>query len=50
MQKEVNGYLKEKENLYRLKVENIIVKLKYSENDKKINECMQNILRQKIGK
>lgn len=36
--------------LYQLQIGNITVEFKYSENEKKINECMLNILRQKIGK
>lgn len=31
-----------------LKVGDIIVEMKYSENDKTFNECMLNILKQKI--
>ena len=50
MQKEVIEYLKEKRKPYRLKVENMIVELEYSKDDKKINECMINVLRQKIRK
>lgn len=34
-------------DLYKLQVGNIIVELKYSENDRKINECMINVLKQK---
>lgn len=37
-------------DLYQLQVENMNVEFKYSENDKKINECIINVLRQKIGK
>lgn len=37
-------------DLYQLQFGNMIVEFKYSENDKKINECMINVLRQKIGK
>ena len=37
-------------DLYQLQVENMTVEFKYSENDKKINECIINVLRQKIGK
>ncbi len=32
---------------YQLQVGNMTVEFKYSENDKKINECMINVLRQK---
>ena len=34
-------------DLYQFQVGNINVEFKYSENDKKINECMINILKQK---
>lgn len=34
-------------NLYQLQVRNMTVEFKYSESDKKIDECMINILRQK---
>ena len=34
-------------NLYQLQVGNMTVEFKYSENDKKINDCMINILKQK---
>lgn len=37
-------------DLYQLQVGNMTVEFKYSENDKKINECILNILKQKIGK
>ncbi len=37
-------------DLYQLQVGNMTVEFKYSENDKKIKECMINVLRQKIGK
>lgn len=43
-------YLVNNKDLYQLKVENITVEFKYSENDKKIDGCMLNILRDKIGK
>ena len=35
-------------DLYQLQVGNMTVEFKYSENDKKINECMVNVLKQKI--
>ena len=34
-------------DLYQLQVGDMIVEFKYSENDKKINECMINVLRHK---
>lgn len=37
-------------DLYQLQVGNITVEFKYSEKCKKINECMLNILKQKIEK
>lgn len=37
-------------DLYQLQVGNMTVEFKYSENCKKFNECMLNILKQKIGK
>lgn len=36
-----------KNNQYQMKVRNMTVEFKYSENNKKINECMINVLRQK---
>ena len=36
-------------NLYRLQVGDMLVEMKYS-NNKKIEECMLNILKHKIGK
>lgn len=49
MKKEIIEYLKKTENPYRLKVGNMTVELKYSDN-KRIDECILNILKQKIGK
>lgn len=34
-------------DLYQLQVGNMTIEFKYSENDKKIDECMINVLRQK---
>lgn len=34
-------------DLYQLQVGNMTVEFKYSENNKKIDECMINVLRQK---
>lgn len=48
MQKKIIEYIKETENLYQLKIGSMIVELEYSENHKKFNECMLNILKQKI--
>lgn len=38
------------EGLYRLKVGNIYVDIAYSKNNKSFNECMVNILKQKLKK
>ena len=46
MKQKSENLIKNKD-LYQLQVENITVEFKYSENDKKINECMINILKQK---
>lgn len=48
MQKKIIEYIKGTENPYQLKIGNMIVELEYSENHKKFNECMLNILKQKI--
>ena len=48
--KQKNKCLVNNKDLYQLQVGNMTVEFKYSENDKKINECMINVLRQKIGK
>lgn len=34
-------------DLYQFQVGNMTIEFKYSENDKKIDECMINVLRQK---
>lgn len=47
MKKEVTKYLRKVGNLYSLKVGNMVVELQYSEDNKKIDERMKNILRQK---
>lgn len=43
-------HLSNKEKVYELKVGNINVEMTYSKSNKKIDECMLNILKQKIGK
>lgn len=43
-------HLSNKENIYELKVGNLNVEINYSRNQKKIDECMFNILKQKRGK
>lgn len=50
MQEKIIGYLKKTENPYQIKVGNMVVNIEYSKNSKKFNECMLNILKQKIGK
>ena len=40
-------WLDNNKDLYKLKVGNMTVEFKYSENDIKINECMINVLKQK---
>ena len=40
-------HLSNKGKVYELKVGNINVEMSYSESDKKIDECMLNILKQK---
>lgn len=47
MQKKILEYIKKTENPYTLKVEDMIVEIAYSENNKNFNECMINILKQK---
>lgn len=43
-------YLKKTENPYQIKTENMLVNIEYSKNSKKFNECMLNILKQKLEK
>lgn len=50
MQKKVMEYLRKTENLYQIKVGNMVVNIEYSKNYKKFNECILNILKQKIRK
>lgn len=45
--KQKSELLVNNKDLYQLQVGNMTVEFKYSENDKKINECMINVLRQK---
>ena len=40
-------YLKQKENPYKIKVENMNVTFEYSRNGKTIKDCIINILKQK---
>lgn len=50
MPEKIIEYLKKTENPYMLKVGDIVVNIEYSENYKKFNECIVNILKQKVGK
>jgi len=43
-------YLLNTKNPYQIKVGNMVVNIEYSKNYKKFNECILNILKQKIGK
>ena len=43
-------HLSNKGKVYELKVGNLNVEMSYSKSDKKIDECMLNILKGKIGK
>jgi len=47
---ELLEYLSNKGKIYELKVGNIKVEMDYSKKGKKFDECMLNILKQKIGK
>ncbi len=49
MLENMSEYLKKTENPYQIKVGNMIVNIEYSKNEKRFNECMVNILKQKIG-
>lgn len=41
-------YSLNKENIYELKIGNLNVEINYSKSNKKIYECMLNVLKQKI--
>jgi hypothetical protein len=45
--KQNSKWLHNNKHLYQLQIGNMTVEFKYSENDKKIDECMINILKQK---
>lgn len=47
MQEKMIEYLKKIENPYMLKVGDMVVKIEYSKNSKKFNECMLNILKKR---
>lgn len=46
-QEKIMRYINNTENPYILKIGNIVVEIKYSNNGKTFNECMVNILKQK---
>ena len=50
MQEKIIQYLKKTKNPYEIKVGNMFVNIEYTKNDKKFDECMLNILKQKIEK
>ena len=41
-------YLRENDDPYSIKVENVNVQFVYSENNKRFNECMINILKERL--
>lgn len=45
--KKIIEFLLKAENPYLIKVEDMIIEMKYSENNKKFNECILNILKHK---
>lgn len=49
-QNKIAKYLLNTENPYQIKVEDMIVEIEYSDNNKTFNECMLNILKQKYKK
>ena len=49
-QDKIIKFLNETENLYILKVEDMVVEIEYSDVKKTFNECMINILKQKVKK
>lgn len=50
MQEKLIEYLRKIENPYQIEVGNMVVNIEYSKNYKRFNECILNILKQKIGK
>lgn len=50
MSEKIIEYLKKTENPYQIKAENMLVNIEYSKNDKRFNECILNILKQKLEK
>ena len=49
MNKRLKDSTEKIENNYKLEVGDIVVEMTYSENDKKFNECIINILEQKLN-
>lgn len=47
MRKEIIEYLKNTENPYTLKFEDIIIEFRYSSNSRSFNECMKNVFKYK---
>lgn len=45
---EIIEYLSNKEKVYELKVGNVKVEMTYAKSNKKIDECILNILKQKM--
>ena len=41
-------YLSKVQNPYQINVEDIVVTIEYTKTDKKFNECIENILKQKL--
>ena len=44
----LKNYLSKVQNPYQINVEGIVVTMEYTKNDKKFNECMVNILKEKM--
>lgn len=48
MKKKIIDYLENTENPYQLKVGDVIVEMTYSDNNRKFDECVLNILKQRL--
>ena len=46
--KKLKNYLSKVQNPYEINVEEIVVTMEYTKTDKKFNECILNILKQKL--
>ena len=44
----LTNYLSKVQNPHQINVENIVVTMEYTKIDKNFNECMENILKQKL--